>query len=381
MRGLVSEENAMRVLIVEPSGNMWGSERVLLDFLQNAPLVPAWEFGVCCPPATPILKPLSRLPVQVFQTFAVNLHLTSRARRLLTTARLLKTARRFKPQLIYVNQAGATRIALAVGRLLRVPIVTHVRLVEDVAYIQSLRADTAALPKVICISNYIYHLFVNAPGICHKQVVMMYDPYSPQSAWQKLPSTGADSAPDPVVSCVGRLARIKGQDVLLQAVAALKRDGLMLRALFIGAAGSNDSSGDDLRRLASDLEIADRVEWLGYQEEVIPRTARCVAQVCPSHSEPLGRVIFEAWDAGTVPIAWSGSGGSAEIIEASGGGLLYDRQAGDSLAATLKKAISLTPVERATLIQKGRTWLQAHCDTREFTSRMLALWREALDRR
>jgi hypothetical protein len=42
----------------------------------------------------------------------------------------------------------------------------------------------------------------------------------------------------------------------------------------------------------------------------------CSMPVCPSHMELLGRVIFEAWDVGAVPVAFSGSGGAAEIVAA-----------------------------------------------------------------
>lgn len=45
--------------------------------------------------------------------------------------------------------------------------------------------------------------------------------------------------------------------------------------------------------------------------------------VLPSDVVSLGRVVFEAWHAGTIPTAWAGSGGPQETIAGSGGGILY----------------------------------------------------------
>ena len=35
---------------------------------------------------------------------------------------------------------------------------------------------------------------------------------------------------------------------------------------------------------------------------------------CPSHREPLGRVVFEAWDAGAVPVVFAGAGEVCERL-------------------------------------------------------------------
>src|SRR5450432_4426431 len=96
-----------RVLIVEPAGNLWGSERVLLDFLDQA-IKSEWQIAVCCPANTPIIPALTGLGVPVFPAFIANLHLKPRAYRLMAAVRLFFVAARFKARLIYVNQAGAT---------------------------------------------------------------------------------------------------------------------------------------------------------------------------------------------------------------------------------------------------------------------------------
>ena len=364
-----------RVLIVEPSGNLWGSERVLLDFLSVASKS-SWEIAVCCPPGTQIIEPLSQLPVKIFPNFRANLHLQKRRQRLQAMLGLLRAAVSFRPSLIYVNQAGATRIALFVGRLLRIPVITHVRLAEDVQYVLSLHADRKALPKVLCISQYIRDLFPDEGIVSSTQLVMLYDLYSLQSDSANITFNSPIPDGEPIFSCVGRLAHIKGQDILLNAISVLNCAGVKAQAIFVGAAGPGDEFGCDLQRLSKDLAIEEQVIWAGFQSEASSHLSKCVAQVCPSRIEPLGRVVFEAWDAGTIPIAWAGSGGPAEVIRDSGGGLLYEQQTGECLAETLKVAISMKQMERGEMIKRGRAWLREYCDPHQYAQRMLSLWEE-----
>jgi glycosyltransferase involved in cell wall biosynthesis len=101
------------------------------------------------------------------------------------------------------------------------------------------------------------------------------------------------------------------------------------------------------------------------------------ALVCPSYRESLGRVLFEAWDAGLVPVVWSGSGGAAEAVLASGGGLTYAAQDGASLAQTLRTLLSLAPDARVALIEAGRAWLRSNCDVTAHAGRMMHLFEDA----
>ena len=369
---------AMRVLILEPSGNLWGSERVLLDFLHAAASANDWTIGVCCPPATPILPELARLAVEVLPTFPANLHQKSKVSWLRAAVGLIRTVARFRPELIHVNQAGATRMALLAGRVLKLPVVTHVRLAEDVRYIEALRAAPRALPKIICISRHIRHMFgaassVEPKQLTIKQLTMMYDPYRARCNWSPRALSG-DTSTRAAFSCIGRLATIKGQDVLLHAIAVLAREGTDAEVSFVGTAGLGDDFGTELQRLSAQLKITERVNWAGFQRDAVSFIEGSAALVCPSHEEPLGRVIFEAWDAGTVPVAWAGSGGPAEVIEACDGGVLYEEQNGQSLANALKKVMAFSDDERYAMISRGRAWLREQCDPRRYTDEMLELW-------
>lgn len=363
---------ARRALVVEPSGNLWGSERVLLDFLRVA-VTSAWEIAVCCPPDTPILGALGELPIQVFETFQANLHLRGRAQRARATLGLLRAAREFRPDVLYVNQAGATRITLAVGRLLRLPVVTHVRLEQDAAYVLSLGASAKALPKVICISRFIRQQFP-AEDAFSSRLEMLYDPYTRQREGERAAPLSESEPSLPTWSCVGRLESQKRQDVLLDAIAGLQKEGVPTRGLFIGAAREGDPFFAHLQHKSEQLGIGSQIMWAGFRDDVLDLMTGSTALVCPFEKEALGRVVFEGWDAGVVPVVWKGSGGPAEVVEQSGGGVLYEEQSGASLAKALRGVLETAPSQKQRMVEAGRAWMRENCDPAHYTARMLELW-------
>ena len=71
-----------RVLVIEPAGNLWGSERALLDVVDRMPA----EVGVCCPPGRPIIAELDRRSIRVLPYFIYGLHEKGRWTRLMAAS-------------------------------------------------------------------------------------------------------------------------------------------------------------------------------------------------------------------------------------------------------------------------------------------------------
>jgi glycosyltransferase involved in cell wall biosynthesis len=123
---------------------------------------------------------------------------------------------------------------------------------------------------------------------------------------------------------VGRFRASKGQAVAIRAFAQVAVRHPASRLLLVGGAGQTGEQGyfDHCRVLASELGVADRVEFWGY----IPDPERAflaadVALMC-SHNEAMGRVTAEAM-AACRPVIGFDSGGTSELIEAGRTGLLY----------------------------------------------------------
>jgi glycosyltransferase involved in cell wall biosynthesis len=362
------------VLVVEPAGNLWGSERALLDGLQ-APVSDRWRIAVCCPPESPVVDRFRERGIDVYPVLEPLLHRRSRWRRLRAAASLFAVAARTGADLIHVNQAGATRLALAAGALARIPVLPHVRLAEDVPYIESLRATPGRLPVIVCVSEFIKSLFrTNDP--LYQRLVRLYDPFRLRIG-DPIPESGARVDVWRFV-CIGRVTPLKGQLELIHALDVLRRRGRPARLAFAGTAQRGDEYIAHIDRLIDEYGIGESVRWLGFLDDVRPLLRSAEALVCPSRDEALGRVVFEAWEAGTVPIVYAGSGGPAEVVQACNGGILYYRRGGEGLADAMEAVVAMSAADRLDMVERGRAWLKSHSDPDSYGFELRRLWDVAI---
>jgi glycosyltransferase involved in cell wall biosynthesis len=115
----------------------------------------------------------------------------------------------------------------------------------------------------------------------------------------------------PLIGMFGRICRWKGQDVFLRAMARVPG----VQAVIAGAALFEEHAFEqELRDLAHELGIADRVCFAGHFDDAMTLMAACDVVVhCSTAPEPSGRVIAEAMFAGT-PVIGSNAGGVPEFI-------------------------------------------------------------------
>ena len=140
---------------------------------------------------------------------------------------------------------------------------------------------------------------------------------------------------------VGRLARIKGLHTVLPRFASYPEADLLV----IG-------DGEDEAMLRQMAAGAPNITFLGrVANEALTRYyAHAMALICPSVGyETFGIVLIEALRAGT-PVIARRIGPFPEIVEQSGGGLLYDRD--EDLPACLSRLQS-DPALRADLAERG----------------------------
>lgn len=102
------------------------------------------------------------------------------------------------------------------------------------------------------------------------------------------------------VAAVGRFVWIKGFDTLIRALVDAPEAELWL----IGD-GPKEA---ELRQLATDLGVAERVVFAGWQTDIIPVLQACDMLAMPSRDEALGNVILEAWAAGLPVVATRSQG-------------------------------------------------------------------------
>ena len=357
-----------RLLTLDPAGLLWGSERALLDFIGD---IPGFEAACCCPPETPLIEKLNACNVACFPTFQPNLHLRGMGARLWALYGLLRAILACRPDVLHINQAGATRIALLACRVFRIPCVVHVRLQEDVEYLNALRPSPKFLKRLIAISQPIADLLKEQPNLEKIPCTMLMDAYRLTGA-----GTAIERAPtrwDFV--CVGRFSASKGQDVLIRAMDQLRQTGISASLVFVGEI--NDCAVK-VQQLVRDLKLESAVDFVGHQDEVGNYLTQARWLICPSGYEPLGRVLFEAWDHGIPVVAGTCSGGAATSVAASGGGLLFAEWTADSLADCLAKAMSTDARVADQMANKGRTWLGRAANPTRYAAAMANLLQDAI---
>ena len=351
----------MKILTVEPAGNLWGSERALLDLIAAAP---GADFAVCCPPGTSIIPLLEAREIPCLPFYVSGLQQKSRINWLRASMGVLKACLAFKPDVLHVNQAGAYRTCLPAIRLLGLPMVCHVRIYEDVPHLARRIAGHRKGLALVAVSASVGQALQARSELADFPVRNLYDPFSMPS--QPSHCQGKDSR----IICLGRIAPSKGQHLLIEAVLDHHLDQLA-EVVLVGT-GEPSYLRDLMDRAGG------RVKFHGFDPDAAKRLRPGDILVVPSEREPLGRVILEAWAAGALPVAGRSSGGAAEIIEKSEGGLFYDAPSADALASALRRAWELGGELRIERSARGRRWAMQHCDPHDRAADFLAVVSEIL---
>jgi glycosyltransferase involved in cell wall biosynthesis len=160
---------------------------------------------------------------------------------------------------------------------------------------------------------------------------------------------------DFLVGGVGRLARSKGFDSLVRAFLAADPPGARLAII-----------GDGRERRRLERLARGRVRFTGFRANAKDYFQAFDLFVCPSRSEPMGRVILEALDAGT-PVLATAANGPAEILGRYPG-VLVPIDDVTALAAQIKQFAAARP-------PRLRPDLGPH-DVLCVASRILAAYRE-----
>lgn len=178
----------------------------------------------------------------------------------------------------------------------------------------------------------------------------------------------------PTVVCVGRLAPEKGQEILLEAIAALKAQGRSLRLRLVG-------DGPDrvwLEKRASELGIASNVEFVGWVQPERLRDVYAETDVCvlSSLAEGVPVVLMEAMAMQIACVAPRISG-IPELIEHGVEGMLFTT--GDVTELGQQIAILLdSPELRSKIGRAARARVVRDYDLATNTKRFAALLAERL---
>ncbi|HLW85826.1 MAG TPA: glycosyltransferase family 4 protein [Candidatus Sulfotelmatobacter sp.] len=197
--------------------------------------------------------------------------------------------------------------------------------------------------RVICISERVREAVLEGTaGSCRTSVV--YNGVDPELF---SPAANSSSAA-PIILSVGNLIPTKGHAVLIRAAAALAPEFPTLQWEIIGEGPEHDR----LQKLCTQLQIADKVRFLGRQsrKQVAVAMQRSTLFALPSSYEGLGCVYLEAMSTGKPAIGCRGQG-IAEVIQHGSNGFLVgpdnDRELALAIAMLLKDETRRQNISRA----------------------------------
>lgn len=182
-----------------------------------------------------------------------------------------------------------------------------------------------------------------------------------------------------LVGIVGRLQEWKGQDVFLRAAARVAARHPEAVFVVVGGAvlGWEGDYPERLRRLAADLGIDDRVEFVGHQDDVYPWLDALDVVVHASYGEPFGLVLVEAMALGKALIA-TAAGGPLEIVEDGKSGLLVPPGDDEAMAGAIGKVLGDHALRGR--LEVGAAKRAGSFDERRMAERMSSLLADAVGR-
>jgi glycosyltransferase involved in cell wall biosynthesis len=163
---------------------------------------------------------------------------------------------------------------------------------------------------------------------------------------------------DPLVVCVARVFRPKGQANLIRALAALHAEFPKLKLMIVGQdypPGTHHS--EELRALAAELGVAQNVIFTGLRSDVSRLISASDMLAMPSFEEPFGLVYAEAM-AMKRPVVALDNGGTPEVVDHGKSGLLSPNDDITALTANIRRLV-LDPSLREKMGEYGREQVEA----------------------
>lgn len=242
----------------------------------------------------------------------------------------------------------------------------------------------ASARQVVTVSPFAARQIERHLGIARERLAALGE--APDCAFHPRPPDAQQAAQRhfglaarPYVLFVGGVSPHKDLPTAFRALAALRERGIDLD---FGIAG--DVAGDrfytrpdELRMLAAELGITDRVKWLGFvpDDDLAALLTGALALVFPSLAEGFGLPVVEAAACGC-PVAASDASNAAELI---GAGALVFRAGDAAVLAAQLAALHAHPERRCDISARAKAAAAAY-SWDAAAGRLLAMLRLAADR-
>jgi glycosyltransferase involved in cell wall biosynthesis len=296
--------------------------------------------------------------------------------------RLAAVVRRTRAGLVYVNGPRCLPAGVLAAGLTRRPVLFHLHLILSRRLERRLVAFLARyVSRVVTCSQAAADALVQGNPRLARKVEVLYNPVSDLGDVPARVHRGDGEGAVSETSCVtvgmvGRITPLKGQDLLLKAVADLAPSIRERVRILIAGAPAPESPADleyaeDLRVQATACGLRERVVWTGYLKDPGGLYAGIDVLVHPALAEAMPLAVLEALQQ-RVPVIASRAGGIPEIVDEGRNALLVPVGDVTALGAALEQFV--TDGELRIRLQAGaQSGLDARFSRDAFASRILQL--------
>ncbi len=278
--------------------------------------------------------------------------------------RLARWLRRSRIDLVHLNSMKAGFYGGMAARLAGVPVVWDFKdiLTDDFfpAFTRRLvvGVETYFVDRVVANSRAIAEACTNQgmdPG--RVQVItngIDLEIFHPEVSGAEIREELGLTEEHTIISIFSRLDRWKGHTYFLQAAARIAKEFDSVRFLVVGALTFDDAAyGDELDLLTQELDLVERIAYLGFRGDIAPLMAASDIVVHASTlPEPLGLTPMEAQAAGR-PVVAVGAGGVLETVDDGVTGILIPPKNHEALTEALTELVE-NPEKRESMGKAGR---------------------------
>jgi glycosyltransferase involved in cell wall biosynthesis len=205
---------------------------------------------------------------------------------------------------LFTNISKDIRTAGIAARLLKIPVIRMVGNPEDIALTSKEKILHSWIrPKYLCSCEYI------RDGLLDRHSYIKLEDTHVILTGKHIPKNHPSEPHSPrQLIMTSRLSPEKGHAALLRCLKKIKDKGLPFHVHILGS-GILES---ELKNLASDMNLNDRITWHGFQNDVTPYLHNADIYIHPATNEGLPNSLQEAMAFGLIPVA-SDIGGMKEV--------------------------------------------------------------------
>ncbi|MBL8798967.1 MAG: glycosyltransferase [Planctomycetia bacterium] len=291
-----------------------------------------------------------------------------------TTWCLFHLLRRLRPAVLHTHNPTPQFFGAPTARLLGVPVVVHTKHGQNYPHrmlpVTKNRVVSWFTDCVVPVSEAAARVATQIERIPEHKV---------QTIWngidlERFPPRATQGKTGCRVIHVARLSPVKDQATLLRAARLVADRHTEFRLDIVGG-GPCEA---DLKQLHAQLDLGERVRFLGYRADVGLLLRQADVFVLPSLTEGVSLTLLEAM-ASSLPIVATAVGGNGEVVVPEETGLLVPPQSPAALAAALLEMLK-NPERARRMGQRGRQRVEQLFDIRGVVRRYESLYLRLLRR-